>query len=563
MDKHPGCSQDAVGCFIEPLAVPTPQLHELVSKFAETFQHLALTSLDQFLPTPVVSLPSGLERGNFLAIDLGGTNLRAGFIELLGEPRDLDLHAYAGPQAGAPAERPRIRRTFERAWPIGEPLKKDKSEDLFLWIGDCIAEVVADGVSALARDTANAGDALAAACPQEIPMGITFSFPMIQNSLAEATLMPMGKGFAITPNLNLGELLLAGYDRHTRPLSSGGPCAPEEALDRLNKRRRTSKLPRLKIAAIANDTVATLASLAYAVRSEPNSRVAMGLIVGTGTNATIPMKLSSLHPSKRSQIQLAALWDGKDVDIVVNTEWTINGTAPPLRRLGYITKWDQKLDEASDAPGFQPLEYMTSGRYLGELARLVILDALTTELCVNEYELPHSLRHRNALSTTFLATIVAPSKSADALTPHLAHSLPVPYDSQWEWTPEAASVVRRVAAAVQIRASSLIAAAIVGLLASTGELMLDEAGVDGETAKGDTVRSKCTPQPNIEELVVAYTGGTISRYPNFLETCQQCIDELVRGKSGHANLKKTVVLREALDGGIIGAGVLAGMASMG
>ena len=87
--------------------------------------------------------------------------------------------------------------------------------------------------------------------------------------------MPMGKGFAITSSLNLGSMLLAGYERHSREASNG-------RFEPLTKARNSVSLPRLKIAAIANDTVATLASLAYTVKSIPNSRVAMGLIVGTG-----------------------------------------------------------------------------------------------------------------------------------------------------------------------------------------------------------------------------------------------------------------------------------------
>lgn len=87
--------------------------------------------------------------------------------------------------------------------------------------------------------------------------------------------MPMGKGFAITSNLNLGSMLLAGYERHTRAATNG-------LIELLTPRRKMTGLPRIKIAAIANDTVATLASLAYTVKSIPNSRVAMGLIVGTG-----------------------------------------------------------------------------------------------------------------------------------------------------------------------------------------------------------------------------------------------------------------------------------------
>lgn len=87
--------------------------------------------------------------------------------------------------------------------------------------------------------------------------------------------MPMGKGFAMASNLNLGSMLLAGYERHTRDILNGH-------LTHDIKEGKLTRFPRLKIAAIANDTVATLASLAYTVKSIPNSRVAMGLIVGTG-----------------------------------------------------------------------------------------------------------------------------------------------------------------------------------------------------------------------------------------------------------------------------------------
>lgn len=92
--------------------------------------------------------------------------------------------------------------------------------------------------------------------------------------------MPMGKGFAITSDLNLRKILLTGYEKHTR--------RPEEEDGPSSKRRKLYSLPKLKIAAITNDTVATLASLAYAVKSLPNSRVAMGIIVAQGAMQQFP-----------------------------------------------------------------------------------------------------------------------------------------------------------------------------------------------------------------------------------------------------------------------------------
>ncbi len=159
--------------FLQPLKLDEAALNSLAYQFSTVYKDLALCSDEQFLPTPVTSLPSGNETGNYLAIDVGGTNLRVAFIELLGEEADNDSTAN-GPERSREtiqkAQRPRFRRTLEKAWPIGEHLKMDKAEDLFAWIGDCIAEVVADRLTS---------DAAKMPIPEELQMGITFSFPMM------------------------------------------------------------------------------------------------------------------------------------------------------------------------------------------------------------------------------------------------------------------------------------------------------------------------------------------------------------------------------------------------
>ena len=144
--------------WLESFVISDARLYSLAFQFSQTYKELALNSPHQFLPTPVTTLPTGAEVGRFLAIDLGGTNLRVAFIELLGS----NVHKHEHWSC--------IRRSFERSWSIGEHLKVDKAEDLFAWIGDCIAEVVRADVIA----TLEAGDAI----PEEIPLGITFSFPV-------------------------------------------------------------------------------------------------------------------------------------------------------------------------------------------------------------------------------------------------------------------------------------------------------------------------------------------------------------------------------------------------
>lgn len=190
----------AVDAFLRPLKPDDATLYRLACSFSDVYRDLARNSDQQFLPTPVTRLPSGHETGRYLAIDVGGSNLRVAFIELLGDSADecsdngaggaADA-AAAGRTAGAQKKRPggdrdgatrsrdtirkaqrqRVRRTLEKTWPIGEHLKMDKAEDLFAWIGDCIAEVVADSLTA---DVSREND-----IPEELEMGITFSFPMM------------------------------------------------------------------------------------------------------------------------------------------------------------------------------------------------------------------------------------------------------------------------------------------------------------------------------------------------------------------------------------------------
>jgi hexokinase len=151
--------------FLSPLTRPVTSagLLDLARRFAVTYKELARTSTEHFLTTPVTALPTGKETGRFLTIDVGGTNLRVGFIELLGED-GVEEHVRWQPPS-------KIRRSCEKAWPIGEHMKMDQAEDLFEWIGDCIAEVIGDAIEEGGREGEKGFG-------EEVPLGITFSFPM-------------------------------------------------------------------------------------------------------------------------------------------------------------------------------------------------------------------------------------------------------------------------------------------------------------------------------------------------------------------------------------------------
>ncbi|KAH6723174.1 hexokinase-7 [Leptodontidium sp. MPI-SDFR-AT-0119] len=531
-------SPSSPSSFLAPLSISAAKIHSLARSLCSTFTSLAANSQEQFLPTPIsdsVLRPEGDESGRYLAIDIGGTNLRVGFIELLDSDETSKDTTARGEHA---SERSRVRRHLEKSWPIGEQLKHNKAEDLFAWIGKCIAEVVQDGCLTWPEDL-----------PDEIPLGITFSFPMIQHTLSEATLMSMGKGFQITSNLDLGRLLLEGYEK------SRGPS-----------------LPRIKITAIVNDAVATLVSFAYQFRSNARRKAAMGLIVGTGCNATIPLALSKLHPKKRPAKVKVLDSDGEaevdqDLKIAVNTEWTIRGAAGPLHDLDFITRWDEKLDAEGEAPGFQPFEYMTAGRYLGELGRIIILDYLTNNLSVPEPTLPPLLTQRHGLSTTFLGN----------LGPHLATTEPsllrqleieIPPSAKgdaWHWTADVAEMVYDIAKAIQVRAAGMTAAAIIALLACAEEIHFSPLPQNLPNGAVTTSISVNGTKEALDELMVGYTGGCIVHFQDYLADCQGFLDEIMEAEFGRREHREDVhvyvprvVLMPCHDGGIIGAGILAG-----
>ncbi|KAJ8129207.1 hypothetical protein O1611_g4422 [Lasiodiplodia mahajangana] len=511
-----------LACFLKPIHIDVPKAHVLAHELYETFQHLAAESLSQFLPTPIsesILRPTGgRERGRYLAIDIGGTNLRVGFVELLGSESAPATNGVATNGQHSDHRTPsNLRRILEKLWPIQETLKRENPDSLFAWIGSCIAQVVREGVEAFGLDPNS-----------ELPMGVTFSFPIEQNTLSDATIMAMGKGFAITSGLDLGTLLVDGYEKSRSP-----------------------DLPRIKVTAILNDAVATLVSFIYQFQEDNNHKAAMGLICGTGTNATIPLKQSGLNPGKLPEkITVRAEDQAEDVKVAVNTEWSINGSAAPLRKLGLISKWDIQLDAEGEMPGFQPFEYMTSGRYLGELGRLMFLDYIKSRLGLLEENIPTQLLHRFGLTTTFLSHYQPPHpptllRKLEAEFPSNTSQLPV------GWTEEGAMALYHIAKAIEIRAAALVAAAVIALLACADDIPLSKSLAD------KTTRQLTNGGADKMNLVIGYTGGCIVHFLNYLSDCQSFLDSIIEVEFGDDS-PVILTLSPCHDGGITGAGVLCG-----
>ncbi|RYP66149.1 hypothetical protein DL769_006093 [Monosporascus sp. CRB-8-3] len=479
--------------FLRPLYMDVGIATALAREFRLTFERLAAESTDQFLPTPIAESilrpEAGQEKGRYLAIDIGGTNLRVGFIELLGgdkyDPK---------PDQTLNSKEPHVRQAFEKSWPILENLKSRHPDELFTWIGKCIAEVVREG------------------CEK-------FHLPKDQTAT----------------------------------------------------KRRELRLPPIKVTAILNDSVATLVSFIYQSREDETHKAVMGLICGTGSNATISLPRRMLHRDKLPG-KVRGLTDDpiEDLKIAVNTEWSINGSASALHKFGLVSKWDRRLDSEGEKPGFQPLEYMTAGRYLGELGRLILIDYLRSHLDYTDEMLPTRLQQRFGLTTTFLSHFHPPE--APTLLRKLESEFPSSTaNSPFRWSENIALVLYEIAKAIETRAAGLVAAGVIGLLACAGDIPLlrDENGApQAVLSKGPSASPTATTEPELDKektmmtLSVGYTGGCISHFQDYLRDCQGFLDAILEAEfGGNGPPPVKVVLSPCHDGGILGAGVLCGAAT--
>jgi hexokinase len=67
-------------------------------------------------------------------------------------------------------------------------------------------------------------------------------------------------------------------------------------------------------------------------------------------------------------------WHDQATHVLVNTELSMFG-----KDILPTTRWDDYLNMTHMRPDFQPLEYLISGRYLGEITRLILLEAIQTK----------------------------------------------------------------------------------------------------------------------------------------------------------------------------------------
>ncbi|XP_014100203.2 hexokinase type 2 [Bactrocera oleae] len=149
--------------FLKEFIISDSQLQELYKRFTSEIQKgLTLTTHQQAdtkcYMTYVQDLPTGDEKGNYLALDLGGTNFRVLRVSLQGHHEaQIDSKVYV----------------------VDKELMTGHGTKLFDHIANCLAEFVNEH----------------ALNDQHLPLGFTFSFPCIQLGLTKALLTRWTKGF--------------------------------------------------------------------------------------------------------------------------------------------------------------------------------------------------------------------------------------------------------------------------------------------------------------------------------------------------------------------------------
>ncbi|TCD70456.1 glucokinase [Steccherinum ochraceum] len=477
------------------------------------------------IPTYVTGVPNGSETGTFLALDLGGTNLRVCEVQLQGN------HEFT------------LRQQKYR---VSEALKTGEATALFDYLADSVDAFLTDNASSPTNAPADpfasgsSLDFMDSGLNSAIPLGLTFSFPVEQTALNEGKILTWTKGFSAKNAVGHDVVGLL-----------------QDAFDR--------KHLHVRCVALVNDTVGALLSRAYSAGD-----CLLGAIFGTGTNGAYLEKVENITKLGNS----AARKHGGHM--VVNCEWgAFNNTRTTLP----TTPFDNKLDRESINPRLQAFEKFISGMYLGEITRNILLslvDAAPHPLLFNG-RASRELNQHYGLDTAVMSEIEeawekgrGTASGADGVEggsaintlgasgsepkvngsqPHFTHVDELSHEDQSrlerirsviiqrlsmdaaDVSLRDAAIVRWAASLVANRAAKLSGCAVAAIMAQTGFAKLGGQHV-----------------PEEQRFVIGVDGSLIEHYPNFNARLRESVRALIGEE-----VEKRIELGMAKDGSGVGA----------
>ncbi|KAI9575011.1 hexokinase [Boletus coccyginus] len=460
------------------------------------------------IPTFVKSVPDGSETGHsnstFLALDLGGTNLRVCEVTLLGN------------------------KTFslrQQKYKVSETIKAGEVTTLFDYLADSVDTFLTDSgspSSAIPPSLANGShDAILAdnSDSSYIPLALTFSFPVEQTALDSGTLLTWTKGFSAKNAIgkDIVKLLQDAFDR---------------------------RHIHVRCVALVNDTVGALLSRAYT-----SGGCILGAIFGTGTNGAYVEEVSNITKLGNAPTVTEGGY------MIVNTEWgAFNNTRTALP----TTPYDNKLDRETINPRFQAFEKFISGMYLGEIARNIILsliDAAPKSLLFGGQSTP-SLNKQWGLDTAVLSEIeeawqgigkFASGQTGTSDGERLNHVRGVivqrlGFVDASQVSLADADVVRQICGMVVTRAARLSACAVAAILVQTGRARCAGSGALVDVPLRDEGK----------RIGVGVDGSLVEFYPRFESIMRETLRALVGSE-----VESRVDLGLAKDGSGAGAALCA------
>ncbi|KAI0658174.1 hexokinase [Cubamyces menziesii] len=437
----------------ESLFTLTPQrMRIIVEAFKESLE-LGLSKHGQvvpMIPTYVFGWPSGKETGKYLAVDLGGTNLRVCLVTLEGEGKfEITQSKYR----------------------LSEEQKQEDGQKLFDFCAECLKAFIDSNIEAgvIEKDVT-------------LPLGFTFSYPCSQDRIDHGVLIRWTKGFGApnTEGHDVVAMFRQSLAKHSVPAD---------------------------VVALTCDTTGTLIASHYV---NPKTRIAC--IFGTGCNAAYMERVADIP-------KIAHLGIDPNAEIAINCEW---GAFDSFEHENLPrTKYDISIDESSNKPGEQAFEKLISGRYLGEILRLIIcelIDEGVLFLGQNTYkiEIPYSF------DTAFLSLMESdPTDELLMIIGIFSHFFAL------ETTLAERQFFRALAKLVARRAARLSACGIAAIVSKMG--YLDEG------------------------CCVGADGSLYNKYPMFAERIHEGLQDIFGDKG------KNIVTYHAEDGSGIGSAIVAAM----
>lgn len=206
------------------------------------------TAVVKMLPSFIRATSVGKESGEFLALDLGGSNFRVLLITLHGDGKKGEMRHVT---YGVPQE-----------------LQQGTGEHLFDHVADCLHNFMVDQ---------------RLSCNKTLPLGFTFSFPCQQRGLASASLVAWTKGFSVSHF----QYTFSYKIKNWFSFQASGVVG-KDVVQLLTDACRRKNIA-VNVVALVNDTVGTMLACSF---FDPDCSI--GLIVGTGSNACYMERLQNI-----------------------------------------------------------------------------------------------------------------------------------------------------------------------------------------------------------------------------------------------------------------------------